>query len=346
MKKRITMKDIAEELKLSINAVSLALNDKSGVSEETRRLVLNVAEEMGYLDQSAKYTTAYSNKNICILLEYRFFKDMQFYGRILLGLEEAAKKSGYDLFINSFEKSYEIPACLEQHKVSGLIVVGRIDEGFLMELKSFSVPVLLLDHESLENPTDCVMSNNVCGCYKMTRYLLEEGFKKIGFFGELEYTPSIRERFWGYREALHNYLKFTSFDEGIAYIQRYSVLKDVEEYVIRQDAQKLTDCFEGLKERPDAIICSNDKMAILLCKALSQKGIRVPEDISVAGYDDIELSKMVEPSITTMRVDKELMGKKAMERLLKRIEKPEEKAEKQVLDVKLVVRASVKKKPE
>ena len=163
MKKRVTMKEIAERLNLSVNAVSLALNDRAGVSEETRRLVLNAAEEMGYLDQSTKYTAAYSNKNICILLEDRFFKDMQFYGRILLGLEEAAKKAGYDLFINSFEKNQEIPACVEQQKVSGLIVVGKIDEEYLKRLKSYSIPVLLLDHESVETPTDCVMTNNVAG---------------------------------------------------------------------------------------------------------------------------------------------------------------------------------------
>lgn len=342
MKKRVTMKDIAKRLELSINAVSLALNDRAGVSEETRRLILNTAEEMGYLDQSIKYAAAYSNRNICILLEYRFFRDMQFYGRILLGLEEEAKKAGYDVFINSFEGSYEIPSCVEQRKVSGLIVVGKIDEEFLGRLKSYSVPVLLLDHESLLNPTDCVMTNNVSGAYKMTRYLLEKGFRRIGFFGDLNYTPSIRERFWGYQEAMQKYMEFASFDEGIKYIRRYSVLQDIEDYVIEQNAPGLAACFERVEERPEAIICSNDKMAILLCKALAQCGLSVPEDISIVGFDDIELSNMVEPRITTMRVDKKLMGKRAMEKLLTRMEHPTEKVEKLVLDVQLVERDSVK----
>ena len=212
MKKRVTMKEIADRLNLSINAVSLALNDRAGVSEETRRLVLNAAEEMGYLDQSTRYTAAYSNKNICILLEDRFFKDMQFYGRILLGLEEAAKKAGYDLFINSFEKNQEIPACVEQQKVSGLIVVGKIDDEYLKRLKSYSIPVLLLDHESVETPTDCVMTNNVAGAYKLTKYLLDKGYRKIGFFGDLTYTPSIRERFWGYQEAMQQCHNFPSLE--------------------------------------------------------------------------------------------------------------------------------------
>lgn len=341
MEKRITMKDIANRLELSVNAVSLALNDRAGVSDKTRHLVLDMAEEMGYLDQVSKYAPVYSNKNICILLENRFFKDMQFYGRILLGLEEAAKKAGYDLFINSFERSHEIPTCVEQHKVSGIIIVGKIEDEFLAKLKGYGLPVLLLDYESLENPTNCVVTNNGSGSYKLTSHLLSKGYTKIGFFGDLNYTPSVRERFMGYQEALQNHFQFESFEKRLAYVFRYSVLKDLEDYVIRQDASAFGTCFQNLVERPDAIVCSNDKMAILMCKALAQCSLHVPEDVGVTGFDDIELSKMVEPRITTMKVDKEMMGKKAMERLLKCMENPRHKVEKLVLDVELVERDSV-----
>lgn len=341
MKKRVTMKEIAERLNLSINAVSLALNDRAGVSEETRKLVLNTAEEMGYLDQSTRYTAAYSNKNICVLSEDRFFNDMQFYGRILLGLEEAAKKAGYDLLINSFEKNYEIPPCVVQQKVSGIIVVGKIDDEFLKRLKSYAIPVLLLDHESLEVPTDCVMTNNVSGTYTLTKYLLDKGFRKIGFFGSLNYSPSVRERFWGYQEAMLRHLSFSGFEEGIAYIKKYSVLKEVEDAVNHQDSAALVQFYQSLEEQPEALICSNDKMAILMCKVLSQCGLRIPEDLSIVGFDDIELSNMVTPRITTMRVDKELMGKKAIERLLCCMERPKEKVEKLALDVQLIERDSV-----
>lgn len=342
MKKRVTMKEIAGQLGLSINAVSLALNDRAGVSEETRRLVLNTAEELGYLDQRSKYSEVYSNKNICILLENRFFKDMQFYGRILLGLEEAAKKEGYDLFINSFEQNHEIPACLEQQKVSGLIVVGKIDDIFLKRLKNYPIPVVLLDHESVEVPTNCVMTNNVSGSYTLTKYLLDKGFKKIGFLGDLNYTPSIRERFWGYYEAMQQSLGRPVLDDGIAYIQKYSILNDVEDAVIHQDAVKLEKLYRSLKEQPEALVCSNDKVAILMCKVMAQCGLKVPDDISVVGFDDIELSNMVQPRITTMRVDKMLMGKKAMECLLNGMGKANRKVEKLVLNVELIERDSVK----
>lgn len=112
--------------------------------------------------------------------------------------------------------------------------------------------------------------------------------------------------------------------------------------MIHQDASSLADYYQSLEDKPEALICSNDKMAILMCKALSQCGLKVPEDIGVVGFDDIELSNMVNPRITTMRVDKVLMGKKAMERLLKCMERPKEKVEKLVLDVQLIERDSVR----
>lgn len=93
-RKRVTMKDIADKLNLSINAVSLALNDKTGVGEETKRLILNTAEEMGYLDQSVKYMQNYSNKNICVLLKNRFFRDFRILRRVLLGIEEHQRRRG------------------------------------------------------------------------------------------------------------------------------------------------------------------------------------------------------------------------------------------------------------
>lgn len=275
-------------------------------------------------------------------MENRFFHDMQFYGRILLGLEDEAKKAGYDVLINSFENTQEIPACVEQRKVSGIIVIGKIQDEFLVRLKNYSIPVLLLDHTSLVESTDCVLTDNKLGTFKMTQYLIEKGFRKIGFFGGMEYSPSVKERFWGYMEAVQLFLKLDNLDSVWEYVNRYSSLRGIENYVIKQDIEKLAEYFLNIPERPEVLICSNDKAAILLCKSLEKLGLRVPFDISIAGFDDIDLSKMVVPGITTVHVNKTLMGKKAMERLLQRMEHPREKAEKILLDVQLVERDSVK----
>lgn len=339
-RKNITMKDIAECLSISVNAVSLALNDRVGVSEDTRKQVLHTAEKLGYLEQSAKYVKTYSNKNICILLKQRFFRDFRFYGRILLGIEEEAKKSGYDVFINSFD-AQEVPACVEGHKVSGIIVVGKIEDIFLKRLKEYQMPIVLADYVSLEESTDSVVSDNRLGAYKMASYLLERGFTKIGYFGDMEYTPSTRDRFLGYQEAMQHYLSLDSFKESLSYVERFSVLTNVEDYVIRQDAEGLYGMFQSILKRPQALICSNDELAIFLMKTLQSKGLAVPTDIAIAGFDDIELSKMVSPALTTVHVQKKLMGIKAMQRLLYRMAHPKDEIEKTIMNVEIIQRDSV-----
>ncbi len=341
--KRVTMSDIAKKLGLSINAVSLALNGKVGVSEETRKRILTEAEEMGYLDQNDKYTVAYSNKNICILLEHRFFRDMYFYGRVMLGVENAAKEAGYDMLVKSFDESVEVvPDCVEKKKVSGIIVIGKLSDEYLRRLKSYGLPIVLVDYMSVEESTDCVMTDNKTGGFKITRYLIEKGFTKIGFFGGMEYSPSVRERFWGYQEGIRKLLNFPDFESSMRYVETYSSLNKIEEYVIHNDAKMIWKAFCDIKERPQVLVCSNDKLAILLCKVLEERGLRVPEDVSVVGFDDIELSKMVSPGLTTVHVYKDRMGRKGVERLIYRMEHPKERVGKVVMDVDLVERNSAK----
>lgn len=343
MRKRVTMKDIAGRLNLSINAVSLALNDKAGIGEETRRLILDTAEKMGYLDQSSKYMQTYSNKNICVLLKDRFFRDFRFYGRILLGIEEEAKKSGYDVFINSFETE-DIPACVESRKVSGIIVVGKIADSFLARLKEYQMPIVLADYTSLEEPADCVMSDNKLGAFKMTSYLIEKGYRRIGYLGDLGYSPSTRERFYGYHEAIQAHMGQQDYDSSLAYARRFSILSNVEELVIHQDKEGLYERFLTIQEKPDALVCSNDELAILLMKTLQARGVVIPDELAIVGFDDIELGRMVTPELTTVHVSKKLMGQQATRRLLRRIAHPKDQMETLVMSVEIVERGSAARK--
>ena len=338
-RKRVTMKDIADRLNLSINAVSLALNDKTGVGEETKRLILNTAEEMGYLDQSVKYMQNYSNKNICVLLKNRFFRDFRFYGRVLLGIEEEAKKAGYDVFFSSFETE-DIPTCVESRKVAGIIAVGKIGDSFLRRLKEYGVPIVLADYNSLEETVDCLMSDNKLGSYRMACYLYKKGFRKIGYVGDLSYSPSTRERFYGYQEAIQNCFGLGITSESIEYIQKYSILTEIEDMVIHQNKENLYKKFMEIPEKPDALICSNDELAILLMKVLQEHGYMVPEDVAIAGFDDIEPAKMVTPSLTTVHVKRKLMGQNVTKRLLYRIANPKAPIEKVIMGVDIVERDS------
>lgn len=342
MEKKVTMKDIAAKLGISINAVSLALNDRVGVSEETRREVLRVAEEIGYLEHTSKYMSTYSSKNICVLLRSIYFRDMHFYSKILIGIEQEARKSGYDLLINFYEDEFMIPNCVENKRVAGIVIVGKIEDDYLIQLKNYHIPVVLVDHTSLSESTDSILTDNKLGAYKITKYLINKGYNKIGFFGDLDYSISVKERFFGYQEAIKLLPYLDSQHQVNLYTEDYSILSDIEVAILDHNTESIIEKVKQVSQLPEVFVCSNDNAAIQMCNALKIMGYRVPEDIAVVGFDDIDLSIMITPKMTTVRVNKELMGKKAIERLVWRIAHPKEPVENTILDVEIVERESVK----
>lgn len=344
MKHRVTMKDIAEQLNVSINAVSLALNDKTGVGKETRNLILNKAEEMGYFLEKAKYKKSLSSKNICLLIKTQYFRNSDFYAKVLLGVEEEAKKHGYEILINFTDQLSSIPDCVKESRVCGIISIGRISDEYLIALKKHRIPIILVDHSSLVEPIDCILSNNKLGSYRITSLLISNGYRKIGFFGDLNYSMSIKERFFGYLEAIRNLIPLTGFDAASRYILKYSVLGNVEQFVIEHNISKIIDQIKQIRQLPEAFVCSNDEAAVQLIHALQQLKYQVPEDIAVVGFDNTELSTAISPRLTTVNVHKEFMGKAAVQRLKWRIDHINEPFENIVLNVEVVERDSILKR--
>ena len=339
---KITMKDIAERLDISINAVSLALNSKAGVSEETRKQVLDVAEELGYLDKSPKFVKSFANKNICVIIKKYYFEDNTFYSKIMMGIGEESRRKGYDIItclINETEEN--IPNCIESKKVCGIIVIGTIEDEYLVKLKNYKIPVVLVDHTSLLESTDSILTDNKLGSFNITKLLIEKGYKDIGFFGDLEYSLSIKERFFGYREAIKKFLKFNNFKEAEVFIEEQSVLYDVEQNIIDKNIEGIKERINRINKIPEAFVCSNDNAAIALITSLKELGYMVPKDIAVVGFDDIVLSSLIEPKLTTVRVEKDFMGRKAVDRLLWRIENKKDPDEKTILSVEVIERDSV-----
>lgn len=187
------------------------------------------------------------------------------------------------------------------------------------------------------------MTDNKLGGFIVTKYLIEKGFQKIGFFGELKYSLSIKERFFGFKEALGSF----GAEHGIInmaveeYIGQYSVTEDIEEAVLSNDINKIIDCIKGIDYLPQVYICSNDKAAILLLTSLQTLGYHAPNDISVVGFDNIDMCEKINPKLTTVNVNKEMMGKRAVERLIYRIAHRNSISENTVIGVNLVERDSV-----
>jgi LacI family transcriptional regulator len=337
------MKEIAQIHGVSINAVSLALNNKPGVSEEMRIKILRSAEKMGYLEEHEKFIRTFERTNLCVMIQKKYSQDMNFYGRVLYSVVEEAKKNGYDASMNFFDdKDMEIPKMIEEHRVCGIIIIGKISDGNIDLLEKYKIPMVLVDHASLIKNIDSILTDNKLGGFVITKYLIEKGFKKIGFFGELTYSLSIKERYWGYREALSN---LGNMGDGYYlndYVERYSITEGIEEAVLSNDNKKIVELVQNQMQIPEVFVCSNDKAAIALMMVLQTLGYRIPEDISIVGFDDIDICEKIYPKLTTIHVNKEIMGKRGIERLIYRIGHKNSLSENIVIGVELVERETVK----
>lgn len=338
-KKKVTMKDIADKLNISINAVSLALNDRIGVSEDTRALIIKTANEIGYFDVKNSNVSK-NTKNICLIIESRYFRDISFYSKIILGIENECKKNGYDVIANFLNtEDFKMPACIENKKVSGILLVGRIKDEYVKQIMVYSIPMVMVDHSSQLISTDAILTQNITGAYMATEYLLKKGHRNIGFCGDIDDSLSFKERWVGFYERLRefNTKESTSMEE----IFKFSIVGPIEKYILTRNYSELSKIVSNLKSLPSAWICSNDNTAICLYYALDILGIKVPKEASIIGFDDIDLCTIIKPHLTTIRVTKELMGEKAVKRLLWRINNLEEPYEKISLEVSIIERESV-----
>jgi LacI family transcriptional regulator len=340
----VTMKNIADNLNISINAVSIALNNKAGVSDEMRAKILRTAEKMGYLEKRNKFIRTFSNTNLCIMMQKIYSDDMNFYSKVLYSFVEEAKKSGYDTIMNFFDdEAMGIPSCVERYRVSGIVIIGKISDHNIAKLKEYHIPLVLVDHASLMYTVDSVITDNKLGGFIITKYLLDKGYRRIGFFGDLNYSLSIKERFFGFKEALMCYesdLEFENLDE---YVKKYSILSNIEQAVLKNDTQKIVQLVKMARNLPQAFVCSNDRAAIALLMALQILNMNVPDDISLVGFDNIDMCEKVNPKLTTVNVDKEALGKRAVNRLKYQMTHADAESENTVISVKLIERESVKR---
>lgn len=334
-KKKVTMKDISEKLNISINAVSLALNDRVGVSDNTRSEVFRTAAELGYFDENPSLIGGNISKNICIMIEKRNFTDINFYSKVILGIENETRKNNYDIIVNFIDRNnFSIPSAVENRKVCGILIVGTIEDIYLKKILSFGLPVVLVDYTSYRLSVDSIMTQNIAGSYKAADYLISRGHKCIGFFGNINSSLSYRERWIGFCERLKQ--------NRLSDMLENSLTGTVDKYVFEKDYTSIANMIKSIHEIPTAWVCSNDTEAMALYYALDLLDYKVPEDISVIGFDDIDLCTMMSPNLTTMRVYKELMGQKAVKRLIWRMENKNEPSENIRLGVSLVERESVK----
>ncbi len=335
MSAKVTMTSIANKLGVSKNTVSLALRGVGGISESTRRLIIDTADALGYRYKSAAKQG--ESRNLCLVIPKSAQNSLDFFSVIQMGIEDEAKKNNINTVLHYYDDTgngFQIPLCIREGMISGIITLGRVDQSTVQTLKSYGLPVIMVDNYIDGMEIDCILTDNYCGGYTAAEHLIRSGHKSIAFFGEIKASVSFYDRYMGYRRAVERY--------GVDIPEQSSLLLECSESIWLDDAIALIRQVQATGGLPSAFVCCNDITAILLCKALNQLNISVPGQISVVGFDDISAASGIIPELTTMQVRREAMGRKAVVKLLSRLSGGDGIAEKILLSARLIERDSVK----
>ena len=312
----VSMKDIAGACGVSVATVSKALNNHSDIGEETKEHIRQVAKEMGYFPNSAaKALKTNRTNNIGVL----FVDDAQsglthdYFSYVLDSFKRTAEQHGYDItFINCCKTRENRMSYLEHARYRNFdgVVIACIDfyDQEVVELVRSDIPIVTIDH--MFNNRIAIISDNVKGMKDLLTYVYEKGHRRIAYIhgADSAVTQSRLSSFYRTAEELG----LTIPDE---YIKEAAYRNTKATY---EKTQELLD----LKNPPTCILYPDDFASFGGINAIKERGLRIPEDISVAGYDGIRIGRHLEPQLTTLKQDTEQIGAKAAESLIDLIENP------------------------
>jgi LacI family transcriptional regulator len=335
-RKEATLADVAAAAGLSPAAVSLALRGKPGVSEATRARVIEVSRGLGY--RPISNDSRHHHKPLTITLVIRTLHGNapdanRFYGPVLGGIEESCRRRHTRLMlaimpVDQFNYPIEVPRGVNDNSSDGLIFVGAHMTRATSMMLEGAPPAVLVDAYSDDGDFDSVETDNISGARTAVQDFIQHGHREIAILGtDPKAFPSILQRRLGYEQAIAEAgLKPHYIDTP--YFEHEAAAVAATEY---------------LRANPDvsAIFCANDLVAVTFIQAARDAGISVPEQVSVIGFDDIDLASFISPALTTMAVDKAGMGRLAVTLLLHRIEFAEESVTSTLVRPQLIERQTV-----
>lgn len=333
MAKSVKMSDIAQRLNVSTVTVSKALSDQKGVSDEMRNQIKKLAMELGYQKPSAKQETRNRSLNMGVIVPEDYIEKYQtFYWEMYQEINMAAVKHNSFIMLEvisaSDEKAMIPPKLLKESKVDGLIVLGGLASNYLRMIKEhYATPTVYLDFYDPHIKEDCVISNSFYGTYMLTNYLFEKGHTNIGFVGTVLATKSITDRYLGYMKSL--------MEHGQT-IREDWVLAD------RDSERHNLDKFMLPAQMPTAFVCNCDTIASWIIKELGSVGYRVPEDVSIVGFDDFLYPGLCNVPMTTYAVNMPEMAEKCVALLVTKVTGGETSQGMHLVEGRFVERQSVK----
>ena len=289
MKGNVKMSDIARQLGVSVVTVSKALNGKEGVSKELREKIIQKTRELDY-KLSAAARAIRTNNNVGILIGKKYLDKNSFYWNMFQDIQVKLLENNFfgilEICSAESEKNLILPRLITENKIEVLVVVGQLNRDYLKLLSNnISGDIIFTDFYDTEIDSYCVnVDNNLC-CYKITKYLIKKGHEDILFVGNIHATSSILDRAMGYYKCMLKYKK---------------KIRD-KWYISDRTEDGQYTYLELPSKMPTAFICNNDTIAHNLKNQLEQKGYRVPEDISIVGFDNYFMGES-EKFITTIDV--------------------------------------------
>ena len=325
------MKDIADELDITVMSVSKALSGKDGVSEELRTKIIAKAEELGYKKNTVQKDNE-NTRNIGILVTERTLNASPSFMSIQQAL--ISQLSQFDYYglteIISAETEHLVlaPKLIKENKIDAFIILGQMEPEYLEMLKKINLPYIPMTFIFEDETDGGIVCDNLYFGYTLSQYLFDNGFKSIGFIGNRLFSGDVMDRFLGYHKAL--------IKNGVKYNEDY-IISDVNEY-----GEEL-----GLflpEEMPEAFVCNDCRVAYKLIHHLEGMEYTIPDDIAVVAFDDGIYADFGIPKLTTFSVDYNDMARMAAESIVVKLQDPEVKLGKKILLGKVIERESVIKK--
>ena len=315
---RATLKDVAQEAGVSSATVSYILNGKRSISEETKARVMEAIKKLDYVpDLNARGLTMRDSKLIGVVVPQtepgeRLMFQNSFYSEILGSIEYYARLSGYHILISATDANESYLTLAKKRNLDGIIVIGMYPDEFYQQMKKTQIPIVLID--------------SYCGDHYYHSIRIDDAYGS----GQIKENGVMKKRLIGFQQALEEY--------GVPY-QEQNIFEGQIDY---RSGIALAKELVSKKLTATAIVCAADILAIGAIRGLYEEGLRVPEDYSVIGFDDLEVSQYLTPGLTTVRQQISLKGQKAVELLLKHIEDPTLTKQEEILPLQLVERESVR----
>ena len=325
--------DIAKKCGVSPAAVSYVINGKNKVSEKTKKKILKAMEEMGYVTDYAAVSLSRGKSSligICFPLRSaeEAFADNPFYSEFLASFERETSASGYDVIIGYIKTPEEFERWIISRGISGLALFGLYPPEIYRIISSRKIPMVLTDVYDPMTPAINIRVDDEKGGYLAGKYLIEQGHKNIAFVGgNLSVSRVDQHRYEGLRKSMD--------EAGIAFDRWFETLTTFD------GGYEVADKIASEKDIT-AVFCGSDIVAIGLMRRLQELGKKIPDEISVIGFDDLKACTYVYPALTSIRQDISLKGKIAAQSLLKTMSNPNLDPITQTIDPVLIIRNSVK----